>query len=184
MKTTGTLHSDNTYRYIAPKRDCDNCPLKPHCAPKSGPRRVLRDPNEKARDYTRALVETEVYGASRAERKKIERLFGEATQILSMVRLRLRGLTGARDEFLLTAPPSRTSKGLPTTPQGRHHGSQWPDPCRKNPSNQDKNTNPPQQTGVENKTSANSNSGHQNRVRFRVDQHTQPFPEVRTLLRQ
>ncbi len=33
----------------------------------------------------------------------IERLFGEAKQILSMIRLRLRGLTGARDEFLLTA---------------------------------------------------------------------------------
>ncbi len=32
-----------------------------------------------------------------------ERLFGEAKHILSMVRLRLRGLTGARDEFLLTA---------------------------------------------------------------------------------
>ncbi len=37
------------------------------------------------------------------ERKKIERLFGEAKQVLSMVRLRLRGLTGARDVFLLTA---------------------------------------------------------------------------------
>ena len=37
------------------------------------------------------------------ERKKIETLFGEAKNILSMVRLRLRGLTGARDEFLLTA---------------------------------------------------------------------------------
>ncbi len=48
-------------------------------------------------------MDTEVYGASSAERKKIESLFGEAKHILSMVRLRLRGLTGARDEFLLTA---------------------------------------------------------------------------------
>jgi hypothetical protein len=30
-------------------------------------------------------------------------LFGEAKHILSMVRLGLRGLTGARDEFLMTA---------------------------------------------------------------------------------
>jgi hypothetical protein len=30
-------------------------------------------------------------------------LFGEAKQTLSLVRLRLRGLSGARDEFLLTA---------------------------------------------------------------------------------
>ncbi len=48
-------------------------------------------------------METEAYAISSGERKKIERLFGEAKQILSMVRLRLRGLTGARDEFLLTA---------------------------------------------------------------------------------
>jgi hypothetical protein len=61
------------------------------------------DPNEEARDYTRALMETEAYAVSSGERKKIERLFGEAKHILSMVRLRLRGLTGARDEFLLTA---------------------------------------------------------------------------------
>jgi len=38
-----------------------------------------------------------------AERKKIETLFGEAKRILSLMRLRLRGPSGARDEFLLTA---------------------------------------------------------------------------------
>jgi hypothetical protein len=48
-------------------------------------------------------METEAYWVSGAERKKIEMLFGEAKHVLSMVRLRLRGLTGARDEFLLTA---------------------------------------------------------------------------------
>ncbi len=103
LKTTGTLHSDNTYRYIALKRDCDGCPLKPRCCPNMPARRVARDLNEDARDYTRVLMETEAYGVSSGERKKIETLFGEAKNILSMVRLRLRGLTGARDEFLLTA---------------------------------------------------------------------------------
>ncbi len=77
--------------------------MKARCCPKSPARRISRDLNEAARDYTRALMETEAYAASSGERKKIERLFGEAKQILSMVRLRLRGLTGARDEFLLTA---------------------------------------------------------------------------------
>ncbi len=48
-------------------------------------------------------MQSEAYGVSSIERKRIERLFGEAKHILSMVRLRLRGLTGARDEFLLTA---------------------------------------------------------------------------------
>lgn len=46
---------------------------------------------------------TEAYWQSAVGRKQIERLFGEAKRHLSMARLRLRGLTGARDEFLLTA---------------------------------------------------------------------------------
>ncbi len=103
LRTTGRLHSDNTYRYIASKYDCDACALKPKCCPNTPARRVPRNPNQAARDYTRALMETEAYGVSSTERKKIERLFGEAKSILSMVRLRLRGLTGAPDEFLLTA---------------------------------------------------------------------------------
>ena len=48
-------------------------------------------------------METKAYRISRAERKKIETLFGEAKSTLSMARLRLRGLSGARDEFHLTA---------------------------------------------------------------------------------
>ena len=48
-------------------------------------------------------METKAYRISRAERKAIETLFGEAKSRLSMNRLRLRGLSGARDEFLLTA---------------------------------------------------------------------------------
>ncbi len=103
LTTTGRLHADNTYRYRASKRDCDACALKPRCCPNTPARRVPREANEAARDHTRALMETEAYAASRNERKKIERLFGEAKHILSMVRLRLRGLTGAHDEFLLTA---------------------------------------------------------------------------------
>jgi transposase len=103
LKTTGRLHSDNTYRYVASKYDCDACALKPKCCPNTPARRIPRDPNEEARDYTRALMDTEAYAFSRGERKKIETLFGEAKHILSMVRLRLRGLAGAGDEFLLTA---------------------------------------------------------------------------------
>lgn len=103
LKTTGRLHSDNIYRYIASKYDCDACPLKPKCCPNTPARRIPRAPNEAARDTTRALMETEAYALSSGERKKIEALFGEAKHILSMARLRLRGLTGAHDEFLLTA---------------------------------------------------------------------------------
>ena len=46
---------------------------------------------------------TEAYSRSRTRRKKIETLFGEVKHNLAFTRLRLRGLTGAKDEFLLTA---------------------------------------------------------------------------------
>ncbi len=48
-------------------------------------------------------MQTEAYELASIQRKKIEALFGEAKHILALTRLRLRGLTGARDEFLLTA---------------------------------------------------------------------------------
>ena len=103
LTTTGRMSDGKTLYYRASKLDCDLCAFKMRCCPKSPERRVSRDINEAARDYTRAVMETKAYRISRTERKKIEALFGEAKHILSMVRLRLRGLTGARDEFLLTA---------------------------------------------------------------------------------
>ena len=102
LKTSGTVHGGTTLKYIAKRSDCGQCPLKPECTT-GRERRVDRDVNQEARDYTQALMETDAYKQSRSQRKKIETLFGEAKNILSMVRLRLRGLSGARDEFLLTA---------------------------------------------------------------------------------
>jgi len=102
LKTSGTVLDGNTIKYIAKKSDCTSCPLIPRCTTGSA-RRLQRDVNQEARDYTQALMQSEAYGVSSIERKRIEGLFGEAKHILSMVRLRLRGLTGARDEFLMTA---------------------------------------------------------------------------------
>ncbi|PHS77365.1 MAG: hypothetical protein COB59_09365 [Rhodospirillaceae bacterium] len=59
--------------------------------------------NEAARDQVRSLNGSDVYNRSARDRKKIERLFGEAKRNMAMTRLRLRGLCGAKDEFLLTA---------------------------------------------------------------------------------
>jgi hypothetical protein len=77
--------------------------LKPKCCPRAPSRKIPRDINEAARDYARSLNGSEVYNHSARNRKKIERLFGEAKRNLAMTRLRLRGLSGAKDEFLLTA---------------------------------------------------------------------------------
>jgi IS5 family transposase len=102
LKTSGTAHDGTTLKYIAKRSDCGQCPLRQKCTT-GRERRVSRDVNQEARDYTQALMETDAYIHSRTQRKKIERLFGEAKHIHSMVRLRLRGLNGAKDEFLLTA---------------------------------------------------------------------------------
>jgi len=102
LTTSGRVDKGTTLKYVAKRSDCAQCPLKPQCTT-GRERRLGRDVNQEARDYTQALMATEAYRQSSIERKQIERLFGEAKSQLSMTRLRLRGLTGARDEFLLTA---------------------------------------------------------------------------------
>lgn len=103
LKTTGTVHDGKTLLYRSSKRDCDPCSLKHKCCPRSPSRKIPRDINEAARDHARSLNGSEAYNHSARDRKKIERLFGEAKRNMAMTRLRLRGLTGAKDEFLLTA---------------------------------------------------------------------------------
>ena len=103
LTTTGRVHPSKTIYYRASTIDCGGCQFKEKCCPKSPERRVSRNVNEAAREHARALMQTEAYAESAVERKKIEVLFGEAKHILSMKRLRLRGLSGAQDEFLLTA---------------------------------------------------------------------------------
>jgi hypothetical protein len=47
---------------------------------------------------------------SRRQRKKVEMLFAHLKRILRLDRLRLRGPTGARDEFLLAATAQNLRK--------------------------------------------------------------------------
>ncbi len=103
LKTTGRVFVGNTLYYRASKLDCDQCPLKTRCCPNSPARRIPRDVNEAARDHSRALMWTEAFLQSRRERKKIETRFGDLKWNLGRTRLRLRGPSGARDEFLLLA---------------------------------------------------------------------------------
>ena len=66
-------------------------------------RKVTRDINEDVRDHVRALVDTEAFRQSSRERKKVEMRFAHMKRIFKLDRLRLRGLSGAKDEVLLTA---------------------------------------------------------------------------------
>jgi hypothetical protein len=103
LRTTGTLHSDNTFRYVSIKADCDACPLKSKCCPNQPQRRVGRDPNEAARDYARSLAGTPEFEQSANKRKKVEMRFGHLKTHHGFDRMRLRGLSGASDEFHLAA---------------------------------------------------------------------------------
>jgi len=103
LKTTGNVGDDHMLRYLASKRDCDACPLKPQCCPRMLSRKVTRDINEDARDLARALMRTLEFDKSRDERKKVEMRFAHLKTHHRFERMRLRGLSGARDEFHLAA---------------------------------------------------------------------------------
>ena len=88
--------------YRASKNDCSTCRLKPKCTT-AIVRKITRDLNEEVRDQVRALANTDAFRQSRRERKKVEMRFAHMKRILKLDRLRLRGLSGAKDEVLLTA---------------------------------------------------------------------------------
>jgi Transposase DDE domain len=111
LASTGTLVNDGTtLLYRASKYDCDGCELKPRCCPKMPSRKVPRSIRERARDVAREIAKTDAYVRSRRERKKIEMLFAHLKRILRLDRLRLRGPSGARDEFLLAATAQNLRK--------------------------------------------------------------------------
>ena len=103
LTTTGHLHTDHALRYLASVPECRACPLKSKCCPNMPSRRVVRDVNEDARDVARALMGTPEYAKSRDERKKVEMKFAHLKCHHGLERLRLRGRSGARDEFTLAA---------------------------------------------------------------------------------
>lgn len=59
--------------------------------------------HEEARDYARSLMATPAFAKSRDERKKVEMRFAHLKTHRKFERMRLRGLSGARDEFHLAA---------------------------------------------------------------------------------
>ena len=115
------IAKDGHIRYRASEHDCSGCPLKQRCCPNTAFRKVTRSVHESARDVARAVARTPDYRTTRRHRKKVEMLFAHMKRILKMDRLRLRGLSGARDEFLLTATAQnlrRMAKLLGTGPPG------------------------------------------------------------------
>ena len=102
LTSTGNIDQGHTVYYRASKSDCSTCSLKPRCTT-AIVRKVTRDLDEEVRDRVRALANTDAFHQSRRERKKVEMRFAHMKRILGLDRLRLRGLSGAKDEVLLTA---------------------------------------------------------------------------------
>ena len=93
----------HTVIYRASQHDCVKCPLKARCCPNTPMRKITRSIHESARDVGRRIAATPEYQRSRRLRKKVEMLFAHLKRILKVTRLRLRGLSGASDEFTLAA---------------------------------------------------------------------------------
>jgi len=103
LKTTGQVHEGRTILYRASAHDCSRCPIKLRCTPNMAFRKIPRDVHEDARDQARALTMTPEFAKSRDERKKVEMRFAHLKTHHRFERMRLRGLSGARDEFHLAA---------------------------------------------------------------------------------
>ncbi len=120
LTTTTRVTSDDTVLYRSSTYDCQDCSMKSKCCPNTPARKIARSIHEASRDVARALADTEAYRQSRKDRKKVEMLFAHLKRILRLDRLRLRGPSGAKDEFLLAATAQnlrRMAKWLGAGPQ-------------------------------------------------------------------
>ena len=110
-----TKGEGSTVPYVARVSDCRPCPIRTGCTP--DPRRKLnRSRHEEVRQDALAREPTPAFQASLRLRRRIERLFACIKHNDGLIRLRLRGLRGAGEQFLLAATArtlKRMAQGLP-----------------------------------------------------------------------
>jgi len=88
--------------YRARSSDCAGCSLKSQCT-KARSRMLSVSPHEQVRQHVASLAGTEAFRHSARLRRKVEMCFAHLKRNLNFRRLRLRGMTGARDECTLAA---------------------------------------------------------------------------------
>jgi transposase len=103
LTTTGRVNKENGIRYAASLTACRTCTLKQRCCPNMQSRQITRDVDEDARDVARRKMKTKAFLKSRNLRKRVEMRFAHLKTHHRFERMRLRGLSGARDEFHLAA---------------------------------------------------------------------------------
>lgn len=105
-----SVTNNQTVNYRARKHDCIDCEYKNRCCPNTDTRRIKRSVYEASREVARAIAKTPAYQQSLKDRKKVEVLFAHLKRIMKLDRLRLRGLTGAADEFTMAATVQNLKK--------------------------------------------------------------------------
>lgn len=98
----GADYRSRAHTYRSSPGDCAQCPIRASCTA-GRVRTVVRLFDEAARDRARELAATPMFASMAKQRRKVEMLFAHLKQHLGSRRLKLRGLTGAREEFLLAA---------------------------------------------------------------------------------
>lgn len=126
LATSGHVTGSGLKQYQAKPASCGPCALKPRCT--SGTARLIgrnvheERPSElceREREHVRQIAATPEFKRSARERRKVEMLFAHLKRNLGLRRLRLRGPTGASDEFLLAATAQnlrRLARSLSATP--------------------------------------------------------------------
>jgi transposase len=102
LKHRHSREATRIHLYRATASDCQACSLRQQCT--RGAKRTLSVPfDEAVRQQVRALQNTPAFQQSRRSRKKVEMLFAHMKEHFRFYRLKLRGLAGAVEEFLLMA---------------------------------------------------------------------------------
>jgi transposase len=102
LKHRTACEDTRIHTYRATASDCGPCLVRDQCT--RAPKRTLSVPfDETARKHAIALKQTEAFQNSRRLRKKVEMLFAHLKHHLRFTRLKLRGLAGASEEFLMVA---------------------------------------------------------------------------------
>ncbi len=127
LRPRGRATAADTLLLRAANSDYAGCVLKQRCCPNTPHRKITRSVYEDARDAAHTVCASPADEQSRKDRKKVEMLFAHLKRILKLGWLRLRGIKGARGEFLMAAAVQNLRRMTSCSLRGR----KWEVPIRR-----------------------------------------------------
>jgi transposase len=132
LKHRISIEATRIHIYRAKSTDCCACPIRQQCT--RAPQRTLSVPwDEAARQAAMAVQNTPEFQTSRRLRRKIEMLFGHMKKHFRFTRLKLRGLSGAAEEFLMMATVQNLRRLIRMRPPDISMPCRAAIACSKNP---------------------------------------------------